>query len=164
MRVSIRIYIGDINNSQSSDQITTTLNGYEILLKQLIINSVLKDAFRLCSRDVQPISKTEYKKLVDQTIEVYRLKDKVIEMEKMDQLLKAKVTEMKNALGEKMDENKRLRNLVKLYERRAKKHENNYEKQRTGVRNFIEVLLKLYLNICDESFSYCSGTRKYFIV
>lgn len=92
MRVSIRIHIGDINNSQSSDQITTTLNGYEMLLKQLIINSVLKDAFRLCSRDVKLISKTEYKKLVDQTIEVYRLKDKVIEMEKIDQLLKTKMT------------------------------------------------------------------------
>lgn len=52
-----------------------------MLLKQLI-NSVLKDAFHLCSRDVKLISKTEFKKLVDQTIEVYRLKDKVIEMKK----------------------------------------------------------------------------------
>lgn len=113
-----------------------------MLLKQLIINSVLKDAFRLCSRDVKLVSKTEYKKLVDQTIEVYQLKDKVIEMEKIDQLLKTKMTEMKNALDEKMDENKRLRNLVKFYERKAKKHKDNYDKQRIEVRNFIKVLIE----------------------
>lgn len=60
----------------------------------------------------------------------------------MDQLLKAKMTEMKNTLDEKMDENKRLRNLIKIYERKAKKHKDDYDKQHIGVRNFFEALIE----------------------
>lgn len=75
---------------------------------------------------------------MDQTIEVYHLRDKVNEMEKMKCNLKAKIARMENTLNEKGDENKRLHRLVNFYEREsAKLLKDNCAKQSSNVRNLI---------------------------
>lgn len=86
-------------------------------------------------RDSKVISKAEYKRLVDQTIELYRLKNKVTDMEKAEQILKSKMIRMENLLKEKAGENQRLQNMINFHEREVAKLKNKCSEQNKDVRN-----------------------------
>lgn len=107
-------------------------DGYEILCYYpKTINICLLVV--LSSRDVKVVPKTEYKKFVDQSVELYRLKDKVNELEKMEQSLKVRLARMENTIKEKATENKTLRNLLTFYKKENAKLENNCGNQSVEV-------------------------------
>lgn len=63
----------------------------------------------------------EYKNLLDQSVELYRFKDRVKQMEKKEESSKAKVIRMENILREKSAEVKKLQFKVKYYEKEREK-------------------------------------------
>lgn len=73
--------------------------------------------FILYFRDTRLISKVEYKTLLDQTVEVHRLKNKVTELEKIENSLKSTKNRMENVIKEKANQIKKLQSLVKMYEK-----------------------------------------------
>lgn len=54
---------------------------------------------------------------MDQAVDLYRLKDKMCEMEKKQHTSTTKMFKMENALKEKADENKKLLRLINFYKR-----------------------------------------------
>lgn len=72
---------------------------------------------------------------MDQTIDLYRLKNRVIDMEKTEQILKAKMNRMENLMKEKAEENQRLQNLNNFYEKEVAKLKNKRSGESIDVRN-----------------------------
>lgn len=75
----------------------------------------------------------EYKHLLDQSVELYRLKDKVYKMEETERSLRAEKTRLESHLKKMSDENKKNQCLVKFYEKLRAKENKNRAKQSTEV-------------------------------
>lgn len=82
---------------------------------------------------------------MDQIVELYRLKDKVSELEKMEQSLRTKMTRMENTLKEKANENKLLRGLVTFYKRENAKQKDNCDNQSFEVINLFGNIITLFI-------------------
>lgn len=75
---------------------------------------------------------------VDQSVEVYRLKKKVSDLEKVVNSLKTKIVSMGTILNKKSNELKELKQLVKMYKEEQKeslKNQANYDRHGLKVRN-----------------------------
>lgn len=85
------------------------------------------------------ISKAEYKSLLDQSVKLYRLKDKVSRLEETEHSSKAKMARMEKNLKAKANEIKKLQRLINSYkEERATQKDN--DNQSKDVRNLFSAL------------------------
>lgn len=66
---------------------------------------------------------------MDQTVELYRLKDKVRKMDEVEQSLKAKMTRMQSVIKEKINEIKELQYLNSIYEKERTKQNDKCDQQ-----------------------------------
>lgn len=142
--VSPDIFDEDITNTTTSqllDQTTSDISAPDGYLKTVkLYSKFLKLTFCLYYSDAKLISKAEYKIFLDQTVEVYRLRKKVSEIEKVEHILKTKNSAMESALKEKSNEIKELRQLIKFYEkefRELSRKNANSDKQIPEVRIYI---------------------------
>lgn len=72
---------------------------------------------------------------MDQAVDLYRLKDKMCEMEKKQHTSTTKMSKMENALKGKADENKKLLRLINFYKReRTLLQKDNLIKENIKVR------------------------------
>lgn len=102
-------------------------------------HSFYKHIFFLYSRDLKMISKAEYKSLLDQSVKLYRLKDKVSRLEETEHSSKAKMARMEKNLKAKANEIKKLQRLINSYkEERATQKDN--DNQSKDVRNLFSAL------------------------
>lgn len=82
------------------------------------------------------ISKDEYKIFVDQSVEVYRLNNKVTEMKKTECSLKTKMARMENNLKIKSNKVKELQQLIQ-FQKNELKEKSKKQEQNLKVRNLI---------------------------
>lgn len=89
------------------------------------------------SRDSKMISRAEYKSLLDQSVKLYQLKNKVSRMEETEHSLRTKMTRMEKTLKEKATEIKKLQRLINSYKEERVLQKDCSDKQSKNVRNFI---------------------------
>lgn len=93
--------------------------------------------------DAKLVSKSEYKMFVDQSVEVYRLKEKVSELENVKISLKTKIASLGTSLNKKSNELKELKRLVNMYKKEQKessRKQTDYDTHGLKVRN-LQILI-----------------------